>query len=194
MWGRGGVNTDNAVPTIHKVFIVWIRLFKKKEKKKLLIWLTWTLWKSILHKDGSSPFGWTKEIEIFFTFDEHNFDEDEHKASPIVNDYRVILFWRSYKLQNIATLISTALLEPMQNYSPLLSLPLVAHDTDVLKLSAYEVCSALFALNPRKASSPNGLLTGFSATLLFSSLIPFATYRLPLSSRNNHPWWRSPPA
>lgn len=77
--GEGGLNTDNAVPTIHKVFVVWIRLLKKKkEKKKLLIWLTWTLWKSILHKDGSSPFGWTKEIKIFFTFDEHNFDKDEH--------------------------------------------------------------------------------------------------------------------
>ena len=61
-----------------------------------------------------------------------------------------------------------------------LSLPLVAHDTDVLKLSAYEVCSALFALNPRKASSYDGLLTNFSATLLFSSLILFATYRPPL--------------
>ena len=31
--GEGGLNTDNAVPTIHKVFVVWIRLLKKKKKK-----------------------------------------------------------------------------------------------------------------------------------------------------------------
>lgn len=30
--------------------------------------------------------------DFFFTFDEHNFDEDEHKASPIINDYRVNCF------------------------------------------------------------------------------------------------------
>ena len=84
-------NTDNAVPNIYKVFVVWIRLlFFFFFLKKLLIRLTWTVWKSVLHKDGSSPLGWTKEIEIvcffFFTFDEHSFDDDEHKASPRVND------------------------------------------------------------------------------------------------------------
>ena len=93
-WCRGGCERKTLI-TRFRIFTrcllsEFVSFFFFFFLKKLLIRLTWTVWKSVLHKDGSSPLGWTKEIEIvcffFFTFDEHSFDDDEHKASPRVND------------------------------------------------------------------------------------------------------------
>ena len=59
--------------------------------------------------------------------------------------------------QVIADLINTALLEPMQEYRPLESLPPFDPDSEVVVLSVPDVSSALLALNPRKASGPDGV-------------------------------------
>ena len=59
--------------------------------------------------------------------------------------------------KEIADLINTALLEPMQEYYPLDTLPPFDPDTEVVNLSVSSVLSALLSLNPRKASGPDGL-------------------------------------
>ena len=59
--------------------------------------------------------------------------------------------------QDIASMINTALLEPMQDYAPLPSLPLPADDAEVLTITQSEVCNALLVLNPRKAGGPDGI-------------------------------------
>ena len=57
--------------------------------------------------------------------------------------------------KDITDLINTALLEPMQIYQPLDCLPPIDENSEVLKLDAYSVYSALLTLNPRKASGPD---------------------------------------
>ena len=59
--------------------------------------------------------------------------------------------------KDIANLINTALLEPMQEYQSLDSLPPVDNDSEVLTLDESSVYSALVRLNPRKASGPDGV-------------------------------------
>ena len=56
---------------------------------------------------------------------------------------------------DITDLINTALLEPMQGYQRLDSLPPIDENSEVLKLDEYSVYSALLTLNPRKASGPD---------------------------------------
>ena len=59
--------------------------------------------------------------------------------------------------QDIANMINSALLEPMQDYTPLLCLPLLADDSELLIVSPSEVCNALLGLNSRKAEGPDGI-------------------------------------
>ena len=59
--------------------------------------------------------------------------------------------------QDIANMINSALLEPMQDYTPLSCLPPLADDSELLKVSPSEVCNALLELNPRKAERPDGI-------------------------------------
>ena len=59
--------------------------------------------------------------------------------------------------KDIANLINTALLEPMQEYQSLDSLPPVDNDSEVLTLDESSDYSALVRLNPRKASGPDGV-------------------------------------
>ena len=56
---------------------------------------------------------------------------------------------------DIIELINTALLEPMQGYQPLDSLPPIDENSEVLKLDEYSVYSSLLTLNPRKVSRPD---------------------------------------
>jgi hypothetical protein len=58
--------------------------------------------------------------------------------------------------KDIADLINTALLDLMQEYQSLDSLPPVDNDSEVLTLDESSVYSALVRLNPRKASGPEG--------------------------------------
>lgn len=59
--------------------------------------------------------------------------------------------------EDIAKLINAALLQPIQDYAPLDSLPSPAIDSEIVKPSIFEVCLVLLALNPRKASGPDWL-------------------------------------
>ena len=59
--------------------------------------------------------------------------------------------------KDIADFINTALLEPMQEYCPLEALPPFDPDSEVVNLSVTSVLLALLALNPRKASGPDGV-------------------------------------
>lgn len=59
--------------------------------------------------------------------------------------------------KNIADLINDALLEPMQGYQPLETLPSYDSDSEVPTLPVSSVHKALSALNPRKASGPDGI-------------------------------------
>ena len=60
--------------------------------------------------------------------------------------------------KDIANLINTSLLEPMQEYQPLNCLPPTEDDSEIrLRLSVLEVYQALSSLNPRKASGPDGV-------------------------------------
>ena len=54
-------------------------------------------------------------------------------------------------------MINTALLEPMQAYSPLACLPPAMDDSEVFTVNSSEVCNALLGLNPRKAGGPDGI-------------------------------------
>ena len=67
---------------------------------------------------------------------------------------------------DITELINTALLEPMQAYQSLESLPPIDENSKVRRLDDYSVYSALLTLSPRKASGPdevpNWLLKGYS--------------------------------
>ena len=58
---------------------------------------------------------------------------------------------------DIANLINTALLEPLQAYSPLACLPPAMDDSEVLTVNSSEVCNALLGLNLREAGGPDGL-------------------------------------
>ena len=53
--------------------------------------------------------------------------------------------------------IYAALLEPMQEYCPLEALPTFDPDSEIVNVSVSSVSSALLALNPRKASGPDGV-------------------------------------
>ena len=59
--------------------------------------------------------------------------------------------------QDIANMINSALLEPMQDYTPLSCLPPLADDSELLIVSPSEVCNALLGLIPRKAGGPHGI-------------------------------------
>ena len=59
--------------------------------------------------------------------------------------------------KEIADLINTALLEPIQEYCPLEALPTFDPDSEIVNVSVSNVSSALLALNPRKASGPDGV-------------------------------------
>ena len=59
--------------------------------------------------------------------------------------------------RDIANMINSALLEPMQDYTPLSCLPPLADDSEFLIVSPSEVCDALLGLNPRKAGGPDGI-------------------------------------
>ena len=58
---------------------------------------------------------------------------------------------------DIANLINTALLEPMQAYSSLVCLPPAMDNSEVFTVNSSEVCNALLGLNPRKADDPDGI-------------------------------------
>ena len=58
---------------------------------------------------------------------------------------------------DIAHLINTALLEPMQAYNPLVCLPPPMDNSEVFTVNSSEVCNALLGLNPRKAGDPDGI-------------------------------------
>ena len=60
-------------------------------------------------------------------------------------------------LQDIANMINSALLQPMQDYTRLLCLPPLVDDSELLIVSPSEVCNALLGLNPRKAGGPDGI-------------------------------------
>ena len=59
--------------------------------------------------------------------------------------------------KEIADLINTALMEPMQEYCPLEALPIFDPDSEIVNVSVSSVSSALQALNPRKVSRPDGV-------------------------------------
>ena len=59
--------------------------------------------------------------------------------------------------QDIANLINTALLEPMQAYSLLAYLPTARVNSEILTVNSAEVCNALLSLNPRKTGGPDGI-------------------------------------
>jgi len=59
--------------------------------------------------------------------------------------------------QDIANMINSALLEPMQDYMLLSCLPPLADDSELLTVSPSEVCYSLLELNPRKAGEPDGI-------------------------------------
>ena len=59
--------------------------------------------------------------------------------------------------QDIANMINSALLQPMQDYTPLSCLPPLVDDSELLIVSPSEVCNALLGLNPRKAGGPDGI-------------------------------------
>ena len=77
-------------------------------------------------------------------------------------------------MNDVVNLINTALLEPMQDYSLLESLPLVTEGSEVLRLCASEACSAL--LNTRKASGLDSIPNWLLATTLTLLLIPFVIF------------------
>ena len=56
-----------------------------------------------------------------------------------------------------ANMINTALLEPMQDYSPLACFPPFSNNSEVLTISPSEVFKVLLELNLRKASGPDGI-------------------------------------
>lgn len=56
-----------------------------------------------------------------------------------------------------ANMINTALLEPMQYYSPLACLPPLSNNSEVWTISPSEVFKVLLELNPRKAGGPDGI-------------------------------------
>ena len=58
---------------------------------------------------------------------------------------------------DVANTINSALLEPMQDYTPLSCLPPLVDDSELLIVSPSEVCNALLGLNPRKAGGPDGI-------------------------------------
>ena len=70
------------------------------------------------------------------------------------------------RTNDIADLINTALLEPMQENRPLEALPPFDLDSEVVKLSVTSILSALLALNPPKASAsdrvPNWVLKEYA--------------------------------
>ena len=59
--------------------------------------------------------------------------------------------------QDIANMINSALLEPMQDYTLLSCLPPLADNSELLVVSPSEVFNALLQLNPRKAGGPDGI-------------------------------------
>ena len=59
--------------------------------------------------------------------------------------------------QDIANMINSALLELMQDYTPLSCLSPLADDSELLIVNPSEVCNALLGLNPRKAGRPDGI-------------------------------------
>ena len=91
--------------------------------------------------------------------------------------------------QDIANVINSAFLEPMQDYTPLSCLPPLADDSELQTVSPSEVCKALLELNPRKAGGPDGInnwLLRDYADLLTSSVCDilnasFAEQKLPRS-------------
>ena len=68
--------------------------------------------------------------------------------------------------QDIANMINSALLEPMQDYTPLSCLPPLVDDPELLIVSPSEVCNALLGLNPRKAGGPDGINNWLFGTML----------------------------
>ena len=91
--------------------------------------------------------------------------------------------------QDIANMINSALLEPMQDYTPLSCLPPLADDSELLTVSPSEVCKALLELNLRKAGGSDGinnwLLRGYADLLTspFCDILnaSFAEQKLPRS-------------
>ena len=69
--------------------------------------------------------------------------------------------------QDIANMINSALLEPMQDYTPLSCLPPLADDSELLIVSPSEVCNALLGLRGRPRDQM-ALTTGFFGTMLTS--------------------------
>ena len=61
--------------------------------------------------------------------------------------------------QDIANtcMTNSALLEPMQDYTPLSCLTPLADDSELLTVSPSEVCNALLELNPRNPGGPDGI-------------------------------------
>ena len=59
--------------------------------------------------------------------------------------------------QDIANMINSALLEPMQDYTPLSYLPPFVDDSELLTVSPSEVCNSLLQLNPRNTGGPDGI-------------------------------------
>ena len=59
--------------------------------------------------------------------------------------------------QDIANMTNSALLEPMQDYTPLSCLPPLADDSELRIVSPSEVCNALLGLDPRKAGGSDGI-------------------------------------
>ena len=59
--------------------------------------------------------------------------------------------------EDIANMINSAFLEPMQDHTPLSYLPPFADDSELLTVSPSEVCNSLLELNPRKAGGPDGI-------------------------------------
>ena len=59
--------------------------------------------------------------------------------------------------QDIANMINSALLEPMQDYTLLSCLPPLADNSELLTVSPSEVYNALLELNPRNPGGPDGI-------------------------------------
>jgi len=76
----------------------------------------------------------------------------------------------SHSNRDIANIINSALLQPMQDYMPLSCLPPLADDSELLTISPSDVCNSLLELNPRKAGDLMALTIGFIGTMLTSPL------------------------
>ncbi|PFX15395.1 hypothetical protein AWC38_SpisGene20386 [Stylophora pistillata] len=73
-------------------------------------------------------------------------------TSPIVNE-RIT----THTNQDIANMINSALLEPMQDYTPLSCLLPIADDSELLVASPSDAFNALLQLNQRKAGGADGI-------------------------------------